>query len=235
LSDIFQEVEEEVRRERLEKIWKEYGDYIVGGISLVVIGVVSFILWQRYELAQQQKASVEFDLAVQLAANDPASAIGKLDQLAKTAPSGYALLSKFAQADALLANGERDKAMDIFKSIAANSDDVIANAARLRAAWASVDTTSRDQVADLVKPLDDPSSDWRFLAREVLAYADYRSREYAAAGKEYEALANDTKAPNPVRERAKSMASLIKSGGLGEYGTVPPVAKPAAPAATPAP
>jgi len=235
LSDIFQEVEEEVRRERLEKIWKQYGDYIVGGVALVVIAIAGYELWQRYETSQQQKASVEYDLATQLAANDPAAAIGKLDQLAKTAPSGYALLSRFAQADALLANGERDKALDIFKSIATSDDGVIGNAARLRAGWASIDSSSREQVADLVKPLDDPNSSWRFLARELLAYADYRSREFATAGKEYKALADDTQAPNPVRERAKAMASLLKSGGIGEFGTVPQVAKPTAPAATPNP
>ena len=37
MSDIFREVEEDVRRERLEKIWKEYGDYIVAALALLIL------------------------------------------------------------------------------------------------------------------------------------------------------------------------------------------------------
>jgi hypothetical protein len=223
LTDIFHEVEEEVRRERLEQIWKQHGDYIIGGVSLVVIGIAAFLLWQRYELGQQQKASIEYDQAVQLAASDPASAISKLEELSKTAPSGYALLARFAEADALLANGERDKALDIYKAISTDNNPIIGNAARLRSAWAIVDTAPRDTVAGLVQPLDTPDSAWRFLARELIAYADYRSRDLTSAGKEYQSLADDSAAPATVRARAKAMASLIKAGGISEYGTVPPL------------
>jgi hypothetical protein len=233
LSDIFQEVEEEVRRERLEKIWKEYGDYIVAGVALIVIAIAGFELWQRYELNQQQKASIEYDQATQLAATDPASAIPKLEELSKTAPPGYALLARFTEADALLANGERDKAIDIFKSISSDRNEIIGNAARLRAAWAIVESAPRETIAGLVQPLNDPGSAWRFMAREVLAYADYRSREFDTAGREYQALADDGKAPSTVRVRAKAMASLIKAGGISEFGTVPPVKAP--PAAEPSP
>src|ERR1700761_3678607 len=57
LSDIFSEVEEEVRRERFEQLWKQYGDYVIAGAALVVIAVAGWQIWDRYETNQRLKAS----------------------------------------------------------------------------------------------------------------------------------------------------------------------------------
>ena len=67
MSDIFREVEEEVRRERFEQIWKQYGDYIIAGVALIIIAIAGFELWQRYEENQKLKASETFIAAQQLA------------------------------------------------------------------------------------------------------------------------------------------------------------------------
>jgi hypothetical protein len=222
LTDIFREVEEEVRRERLEKLWKQYGDYVIAGVAVVVIAVSGFILWQRYQENRRQQASAQYDAAVQLAAANPAAAIEKFEYLSKNAPSGYATLARFAEADTYLVMGNNDKAIAIFESLANGNNDLIGNAARLRAAWAIVETAPRKTVADLVAPLNDPASSWRFMAREVLAYADYRSGSFAAAQQEYESIANDAGAAAGVRARARGMSALIKAGGERNFGVVPP-------------
>jgi hypothetical protein len=46
----------------------------------------------------------------------------------------------------------------------------------------------------------------------------------ARAEQEFDALAKDTKAPRQLHARAISMASLIRAGGEGNQGTVPPPA-----------
>jgi hypothetical protein len=68
------------------------------------------------------------------------------------------------------------------------------------------------------------------MAREVLAYADYRTAEFTAAQREYESLAKDAAAPATIRARARGMAALIKAGGETNFGIVPPAAP-----ATPSP
>ena len=57
MSDIFREVEEDVRRERFEQIWKQYGDYIIAGVAVIVIAIAGYELWQRYEETQRLKSS----------------------------------------------------------------------------------------------------------------------------------------------------------------------------------
>ena len=74
----------------------------------------------------------------------------------------------------------------------------------------------------MLAPLRDPSSAWRQLANEVLAYSDFRNNQIAKAAGEYEALANDPQSPQQLRTRAGAMSTFLKQGGKKDYGTVPP-------------
>ena len=46
MSDIFQEVDEEVRRERLMQLWKRYGNFVIAAAVIVVLGVGG---WRGYQ------------------------------------------------------------------------------------------------------------------------------------------------------------------------------------------
>ena len=52
MSDIFREVEEDVRRERLEKLWKAYGNYAIAGLVLLFAGIGGWQFWQRHACLQ---------------------------------------------------------------------------------------------------------------------------------------------------------------------------------------
>ena len=226
MTDIFREVEEEVRRERLEKLWKQYGDYIIAFVAAVIIGIAAFELYQRYEDSQRAKASAEFDTAMTVLEANPAQASSIFAKLASSSPAGYATLADFAQADALLASGDRARAVSLFEAIADKDKGPIGGAARIRAAWAIADTTPKADLQTLLAPLTDPTSPWRPMAREVLAYSDYRAGQFSAAQASYHTLAADTDAPQALRARAGAMAAYLKSGGDSNFGYVPPLAKP---------
>jgi len=234
LSDIFREVEEEVRRERFEQLWKQYGDYVIAGVALIVIAIAGYELWQRYEQNQRIKASETLMAGQQLAeAGDFGRAAPAFAVIAKDAPRGYAQMARLSEASVLLATGKRDEAVAVYKSVAAEDSGPIGQIALLRAGWASVDIASRADLQALLGPLSDPASPWRHNVRELLAYADYRAGRLAAARVQFQAIADDKDAPDPMRQRASAFAALIKSGGLANYGTVPPPAP--LPPATPAP
>ena len=235
MTDIFREVEEDVRRERLEKIWKQYGDYIIAAAAIVIIAIAGFELWQRYEASQREKASAQYNAAIALAGTNPAQAVDQLGAIAASAPSGYATLARLAKADTLMAMGVKDRAVAEYEALAAKDDGPVGSAARIRAAWALADTTSRAQLQILLAPLTSPTSAWRFMANEVLAYADYRVGNYQAAESAYRALSNDQAAPTPLRTRARIMAAYLKGGGSANFGFVPQPANPAAPAGGAAP
>lgn len=230
MTDIFREVEEDVRRERLEKLWKQYGDYIIAAAAIVIITIAGFELWQRYEQSQREKASAQFNAAIALAGTNPAQAVDQLGAIAANGPSGYATLARLAKADTLMALGEKSRAVAEYEALAAKDDGPVGSAARVRAAWALADTASKAQLQTVLAPLTSTTSPWRFMANEVLAYSDYRVGNYQAAQNEYRALSEDQAAPTPLRTRARIMAAYLKGGGSANFGFVPQASAPAAPA-----
>ncbi len=63
MSDIFQEVEEDVRRERYEQLWKKYGNYMVAAAIVVVMAVGGYQLWKTYDLRQREQISDRYQAA----------------------------------------------------------------------------------------------------------------------------------------------------------------------------
>jgi hypothetical protein len=233
LSDIFREVEEDVRRERFEQIWKQYGDYIIAGVALIVIAIAGYELWQRYEANQRLKASETFIAAQELAdSGNLSQATAAFTIVARDAPGGYVEMARLSQAGALAVSGQPNEAVMIYKSIAKDDDGVIGAVARIRAGWAMASSGPRADLDSILAPLTDPTSPWRFAAREIFAYADFHSGNTAKAQAEFQSLADDKGATEGMRSRTSAMATFLKNGGLANYGTVPkPVPPP--PAATP--
>ena len=226
MSDIFREVEEDVRRERLEKLWKKYGDYIIAGMAVIVVGVAGFKLWQHYQAVQIAKASVAYSTAMQLGnGGKSAEAAQVFANIAKNAPRGYAASARLAEADALFADGKTADAVALYKTIAQEDKTELGDLARIREAWALANSASKSDLQTLLAPLTDPKSAWRFMAREILAYCDFRDGAMNPAQSEYDSLAAASDAPASVRQRASAMASLIRAGGGENYGIVPPPPK----------
>ena len=53
MADIFNEIDEDLRRERAKKIWEKYGNLIIAAAVLVVLIVAG---WRAYEYYMQQQA-----------------------------------------------------------------------------------------------------------------------------------------------------------------------------------
>jgi hypothetical protein len=229
VTDIFREVEEDVRRERFEQLWKQYGDYVIALAALLVIGAAGYQLWRYYDAKQRATASDEFAAAQQLAqSRQSVAAAAAFARLAQDAPSGYAQIAQLQVADALLAGGHQKEAVALYKKIAGGSDEMLAAVARIRTAWAIVETTPRLELETLLAPLTDATSAWRPMAREILAYSDYHMGAAKQALAAYTALAADKDAPMGLRQRCDAMATFLRGGGDNDYGTMP---KPPAPPA----
>jgi hypothetical protein len=241
VSDIFREVEEEVRRERLERIWKEYGDYIIAAAALLILAAAGYRLWTFYEARERARASNEYLAAEQLMQSGQASAAAKIfAQLSQNAPGGYAKLAKLQTANTLAAAGNTSAALTLYRSLVQDSDEMLSAIARLRAAWLMVEDSPKSDVEAMVQPLTAQGSPWGAPAREILAYADYRRGATQQALAEFQDLARDAKAPPGVRGRSKAMTTFLAAGGAQNVGNIPfpaapPLPKGAPPANAPAP
>ena len=234
MSDIFREVEEDVRREKLEKFWKAYGDYVIALAAVIIIGIAGFELWQRYEASQRDKASVAFSAAQRI--SDPKAAAVAFADLAKTAPKGYALLARLEQAHSLLAIGQTRRGHGDLQADRRRRQKRHrrrgAAARRLGPGRHQLARRSGNAAGAAAPAIRRLGADWPTKFSPIATITTIRS---AKATSEFNALANDANSPQQLRVRARAMAAFLKQGGAKDFGTVPPPAPVPAPGAVAAP
>lgn len=234
MTDIFQEVEEDLRRERLNQVWKRYGGVFLTVAVLAVAATGGFVFWRQYQQSQMEDAAQTYQAAIELArANDLDGALAAFGAIADNGRDGYRVLALFQQAGLLLARGDVRGALAVYDRVAnSDADGRLKALARLRAAQALADVEEPDVLKNRVAPFAGDDNPWRFEAREIQAVADYRAGRQAEALAAYQALAADEKAPEGLRDRSRRMAAFVAGGAILP---APAAETPAAPTVEPAP
>ncbi len=211
MSDILREVDEELRRERYQKLWERYGIYLVGAALVLVLAVAGWRGWEWYATREAAIAGARFEAALELDTAGKQSEAGEiLAALVKDAPRGYRVLARFRTAAEL---SQRDRsagaaAYDVLAddtSVEASFRDL----ARVRAALALVDTASASEIARRIDPLIAGNSAFKASAREILALSRFRAGEREAARRLFIEIVADPETPPSLRSRAQLMLALL--------------------------
>jgi hypothetical protein len=217
VADIFQEVDEEVRREQLKKLWQRYGNYMVAACIVVVLAVGG---WRGYEWWQGKNAAAAgaaFERAVALAASGKhEEAEAAFAKLATDGTGGYRVLSRLREA-AQIARTDPKAAVKAYDEVAADRsvDQVMRDLATVRAAYLLVDTSSYGDLRARLEPLTGADRPFRHSARELLALAAWKEGDMAAARQWADAILTDPQSPPGTRSRAEVLSELISASGKG--------------------
>ena len=211
MSELFDEVDEEVRREQLKKLWDRYSIYIVALAILIVAAVGG---WRGYEYLEAQKAAeagAAFDSALELAEqNKHTEAQAAFDKLATTAPAGYRMLSRLRAAAEAATSDPKAGAklydeMAADRSIGAEQQDL----ARIRAAGLLLDSETYPNMLQRLEAASKPDATFRHTARELLALSAWRANDTTAARQWLDMIANDGETPAAMRSRAEALQALL--------------------------
>ena len=216
MSELFDEVDEEVRRDQLKKLWDKYSIYIVAGALLIIAGVGGWRGYQFLEAKKAAEASTAFNQAVELSGQSKhAEAEAAFEALAVKAPSGYRMLARL-RAAAEAASRDSKAAAKMYDDIAADRsiDAEMQDLARIRAAELLLDSSSYPEILTRLESSAAPTSTFRHSAREMLALSAWRGGDNAAGRKWLDLIANDGETPPSLRSRAEALQALL-----------PPVAK----------
>ena len=216
MSELFDEVDEEVRREQLKKLWDNYSIYIIALAILIVAAVGGWRGYQYVEAKKAAEASVVFNHAVELSEQGKhQEAEAAFADLAAKAPYGYSLLSRFHQA-AEVATRDPKAAAAMFDKLAADSSIGAEQQelARIRAAGLLVDSASYADMKQRLEPDTVPTATFHHTARELLALSAFHANDTAAARLWLDQISADAETPPSLRSRAEALQALL-----------PPVAK----------
>jgi hypothetical protein len=217
VTDIFNEVDEEVRREQLKRLWERYGIYLLALCILIVVGVGA---WRGYEWWQGQQAAqsgAAFEQAVDLAQSGKhQQAEAAFAKLAADGTAGYRVLARLREA-AELAPTDRAAAVKAYDDIAGdkNSGQVIQDLATVRAGYLLVDTAPYSELVARLEPLTANDRTFRHTAREILALSAWKAGDMTAARKWTDMIMADPQTPAAARSRAQVLSELIAASNKG--------------------
>ncbi len=210
MSDIFREVDEDLRRDRAEHVFKKYGGYMIAAGVALVAGTGGYTAWRNWQQSKQQQDTASLVTAISQTAQGPEKGIEALAAYAGGADARMAALAQFNAAALLVRQGKPADAATVYDGIAGNGavDPVYRDLATLQAAIQRLETGDPAQLAAKLQPLTAEASPWRFTARELTAVLAARSGDKDKARGLFQQLADDQQAPSGVRSRAADLASL---------------------------
>jgi hypothetical protein len=215
VADIFHEVDEEVRRERLTKFWQRYSILIIGACVLLVLGIAGWRGYEWYIARQAAVAGTQFETAVTLSEQGKAAdAEAAFAKVAAEAPAGYRTLARF-RAAAELAKTKKDEAVKTYDALAADGSlsPLWQDLAAIRAGLLLVDTAPLAELQKRLEPLAESGRIYRHSARDLLALSAWRVKDTAAAKKYLDMIAGDAETPPGIRSRADVLAALMAGNG----------------------
>lgn len=222
MSDIFDEVGEDLRRDRLTGLWKRYGWVVYVAAGIIVAGTAA---WRGYDYWATSRANAAGDAYSQVLASAKA---GDHKALAESlavytggAPTQYQLLARFRAASEHAAIGETDNALAAFEDLskASGADQAFRDLAAIRAALIAVDRENPEQIKARVSVYNNDISPWRYAAREIIALASVRAEDWKSVSDEARKLTDDPTTPSDVRARARILRDLaVSESGATDNG-----------------
>ncbi len=213
--DVFREVDEEVRREQLQKLWERYGHYAVALAILVVVGVAAWRGYEWWAAKQAAESGAAFEAAVALGeAGKHAEAEAAFAKIATGGASGYRPLARVREASEL-AQTDPKAAVAAYEKIANDNgiDQALRDLAALRAGSLLIDAANYPEAQRLLEPLSQPDRTFRHTARELLALAAWRQGNASGTKRWFDMLASDPQTPAATRTRAEMLMALTAAEG----------------------
>lgn len=212
---LIREVDEELRRDRMRKLWQQAGPFVIGGAVLVVLVVAGYEGWTWWQKSQSAKSSDQFYAAAELAdGTDLAAAQKALGDVIAQGSGGYPALARFREAALLSQNGKTDEAIAAYDGLSTSeSNPHLRDMALVLAANLMADKGDVAAVQQRVIGLLTPTAPLRNAAREVLGLTQYKAGKLDDALVSFQAVAEDPAAGSDLRSRIQIYITQLRAEG----------------------
>ncbi|MGB1614722.1 MAG: tetratricopeptide repeat protein [Candidatus Puniceispirillaceae bacterium] len=206
MADIFDEINEELKQDRMTALWQRYGKYVIAFVIAVVAGVS---LTQGYSYYTQKRDARSADMFFNAILSDDVSVA--LEVAKEELSDGYVLLAEFRLAAALAENDQVAEAEQHYLSIAARDDiqQIYRDIALLLSVMQAPESTQVSDLQTRLDPLISSVSPLKGLALEQAAALDVRRGNKAAAIKKLNELVALTDIPASLRQRAAQILTVL--------------------------
>jgi len=212
---LIREVDEELRRDRMRKFWRQFGPWVIVGAVAVVVGVAGYEGWMWWTKSQAARSSDQFYAATQIAdGTDVAAAKKALDDVIAQGSGGYPMLAQFREASLLASQGKTDEAVAAYDALSTSiANTHLRELALVLGANLLIDKGDVAAVEQRVGGSMTPSSPMRNAAREVMGLVQYKAGKLDDAMKNFQAIIDDPAATRDSQSRVQIYMLQLQAEG----------------------
>lgn len=218
-DNIFREVDEELRSDRMRNLWRRFAPYVIGA----AVGVVAIVAvnegWTWYNANNAAQSSDELYAAFDLAdGGDLPAATAQLDTLIGNGTGNYPTLAEFRKAGLLAKDGKAAEAVAAYDALAnSQSNAHMRELALVLAGNLLIDSGSLADVESRVGSVAAEGSPLRNAAREIMGLAQYKAGDLPAAQASFQSVIDDAMTQSSTRTRmGYYLAQLVSEGAAAQ-------------------
>jgi hypothetical protein len=244
VADVFEEVEEQLRAQQLKTFALKALPWVGAGLVLALVAALAVWGWDHLRNQKAAAASEAYSEAMEMGARgDVAGAKAGLTKVSTEGPPAYRALALMQLGGLAAVDDKTAEAVKAFDEAASLvKDPLLADLARLKSAFALMDTAPYSELESRLTPLTAEKRPYRTPAREALAFAKLMAGNTAGARSDFVVLSLLPDSSEDARQRAQAAIDVIDSGTAASLpGAVkaaiamPPMPMPQAPVAPPGP
>ncbi|HWV00554.1 MAG TPA: tetratricopeptide repeat protein [Devosia sp.] len=230
---LIQEVDEELRRDRMRKLWRQTGPWIIAAAVAVVLGVAAYEGWTWWQKTQSSASSDQFYAATKIAdGTDFAAAKKALDDIIAKGSGGYPMLAQFREAALLAQQGKTNEAVAAYDALSSSINNThLRELALVLAGNLLVDKGDVAAVEQRVGGIMTPASPLRNAAREEMGLVQYKAGKLDDAMKSFEAIVEDPLSTRDEQSRVQIYMLQLQAEGAKPISPPADATTPSAPPA----
>lgn len=210
--NIFQEIEEDLERQKYADLWKRHGSSVMTVAFAIVLGTAAVSWWNSWHAHKNQTATASFLNVMEQSDTDPGRQMGSLEAFAlKGRGSAHAVIAQLAAAGIASKAGNAERAAQLYDHVAKDSqaDPAFRQFADLMSVRAQMDTGDPAVLEKRLEPLLANNAPWRYTAMEHKGYLALRTGDKARAREIFSQLSQDPGAPQSLSVRAGDVLHFI--------------------------
>jgi hypothetical protein len=212
-SEVFREVDEDYRRDRMIAFWRRYGVAIFAAAVFVAAAASGVNYMNMRSQAQKESDTAEFEaLLSSIKPGNEQQSVAALADYATKAKPAEATLAMFTEASLRQRSGNEAAAAQVYHQIAdgtqASAD--LRDLAVVRLGYLAADAQTPEPLIPRLQTIASSDSPWRFSAREAMGLLTARAGQRESAAQIFSDLARDPGAPTDLAGRARALAELYR-------------------------
>ncbi len=207
------EIDEELKNEKLKKIWDKYGLFIIIFVVLAVSAAVSFETFKAWNEKRNQEFSDTYAYALNLQNQGRyAEAMEVLDKLQKSKKAVYSDIAEIQMANIMMEQNKVEEAIAILENVVSDKDfnPQMKQIATIKLASYKLDYAPSEEIQSMLAPLVRENGVWTNIAKEMLAMLAVRDGDLDRAKTLYQEISVAANTPETLKARAQDMLNVIE-------------------------